>query len=160
MRCFTHAVVVAVAVAVAGCGGDDETTSGGDGKAGGPLGEPVAAQIVDRPHGFVGSDVLRPLKNGWRAGSTTRYTEVNAGALARKPETGALAIFRSDYENVTQDIELVEVEGSGPIRITKAPTGEGTAESAQKDGKIEFEGKRGVTGTLDLSDDEVTLDGS
>ncbi len=66
-------------------------------------------------------------------------------------------IFRHDFLDAHQDITLVHVKGSGQLRITKAPVGARVKESAQRDGEIEFVGARGVRGTLDLSDDTVSL---
>ena len=98
------------------------------------------------------------MTNAWRAGSRERFTEVSAGALAGDRSTGALAIFRHDYLAATQDVNVVEVDGSGPLRITNAPLGHGVEGPAQNDGEIEFAGSDGVRGTLHLSDDSVTLD--
>ena len=58
---------------------------------------------------------------------------------------------------MTQDVTVVNVAGSGPVRITKAPSGKGVEVAAQRSGKIEFAGTNGVRGTLDLASDTVTL---
>jgi hypothetical protein len=121
-----------------------------------PMGAIVAAQIDPRPQAFISLDVMRPLTNAWRAGSHKQLTEVDAGALAADRATGAFAILRHDFLAATQEVTLVEVQGSGPVWITKAPTGEGVAASAQRDGEIEFASARGVRGTLDLSDDTIS----
>jgi hypothetical protein len=156
----TPAIALAVAaLSLAACGSDED--GGGDTSTDGP-GEPMSsttpAEIVEDPHGFVSTDVLRPLENAWRAGDADSFTEVGAGALAEDPSTGALAIFRHDYVAVTQETNLVEVKDAGALTITDAPTGEDEAESAQEDAEIAFEGERGVTGTLNLSDDSVMLE--
>jgi hypothetical protein len=68
-------------------------------------------------------------------------------------------IFRHDYRTARQDVEVVRVKGAGPLRIRSAPLGRGVEGSSQRDGRIGFVGARGVRGTLDLSDDSVTLNG-
>jgi hypothetical protein len=118
----------------------------------------VAAHIDPRPQAFVSLDVMRPLTNAWRAGSHKQLTEVDAGALAADRATGAFAILRHDFLAATQEVTLVEVRGSGPVWITRAPTGERVAASAQRDGEIEFASARGVRGTLDLSDDTISTE--
>lgn len=161
---FATALGVA-ALGLAACGSDDETAqTAGAGAAGAegpgrPVKTTIPPQIHENPQGFVSTDVVYPIENAWRAGSVNRFTEVAAGALSRDRTTGVLAIFRQDYIEVTQDTKLVEVPDAGRLRITGAPTEEGEEESAQESGIIEFEGSEGVTGTLDLSDDSIDLDG-
>jgi len=153
------------AVALAGCGSDGDTESRttpadvGESGSGQLMKDTTPAAIVDHPQGFVSSDVLRPVVNGWRTSSTETFTEVDAGAVAYDRSTGALAIFRHDFVEIAQSSNLIKVKDSGPLTITKAPEGKGVEEFAQEDGEIEFEGKTGVTGTLDLSDDSVSLSG-
>ena len=163
-RAWTVAVLAAFTTAAfAGCGSEDpaESEAGTDRAAG--IGKRmtavVPAQIDPRPHAFVSLDVLRPVTNAWRAGSHERFTEVDAGAVAGDRARGAFAIFRHDFLAFTQDVTIVKVPGSGPVRITEAPTGARVSESAQRDGKIEFAGARGVRGTLDLSDDTISRQG-
>src|SRR5262245_36110182 len=121
-----------------------------------PMTAIVAPQIDARPQGFVSRGVLHPVTNAWRAGSHKQLTEVDAGALAADRSTGAFAIFRHDFLSAGQEVTLVEVQGSGPVWITKAPTGEQVAASAQRDGVIEFASAHGVRGRLDLSDDTIS----
>jgi hypothetical protein len=45
---------------------------------------------------------------------------------------------------------------SGPLKIISAPPGPDVVTSAQR-GQLPFTSKRGITGTLDLSADTVTL---
>ncbi len=161
VRAITIVASVA-ALAIAGCGSedsDDGTTTTAPGRIGQRMESITPAEIDEHPQGFVSSDVISPLENAWRAGSHTSFTEVDAGALQAGKTTGAFAIFRHDFLDARQTSSLVEVKGSGPVRITKAPTGEAVVESAQKTGKIEFSGRGGVRGTLDLSDDSVSLEG-
>jgi len=156
---------VLAAVALAACGSQESTRGGGAGvdRSATQIGQPmtgiVPAQIDPRPHAFVSLDVLRPVTNGWRAGSHERLTEVDAGAVAGDPATGAFAIFRHDFLTATQTVNIVKVQDAGPLRITKAPTGAGAVESAQRDGQIEFTGARGLRGTLDLSNDTIATEG-
>jgi hypothetical protein len=161
-RTITIAASVA-AIALAGCGSEDSgdgTTAADPGRIGQSMESITPAVIDEHPQGFVSSDIIRPLENAWRAGSHTSFTEVDAGALQADKKTGAFAIFRHDFLDAKQTSKLVEVKGSGPVRITKAPTGDDVVESAQETGKIEFSGRGGVRGTLDLNDDSVRLDGS
>lgn len=156
------AVFGAVAFAACDCGERAERDGGPDRPAtaiGKPMTAIVAPQIDARPQAFVSPDVLRPVTNAWRAGSHEQLTEVDAGALAADRTTGAFAIFRHDFLAATQEVTLVEVPGSGPVWISKAPAGERVAASAQRDGVIEFASARGVRGTLDLSDDTVSRHG-
>jgi hypothetical protein len=148
--------------AMAACDSDDGAQSaGGRGHGSAAIGramtETIPAQIDPRPQTFISSDVLSPVTNAWRTASRTQLTEVDAGALATDRSTGAFAIFRHDFVSARQHISLVEVEGSGPVRITTAPLGRGVEESAQREGELEFIGADGVHGTLDLSDDSVTM---
>jgi hypothetical protein len=50
------------------------------------------------------------------------------------------------------------VIGSGPLKITRAPTGSGVESTAQRGAKIEFSSANGARGKLDLSDDSIHLD--
>lgn len=152
------ALVVVLGLVVAGQG---ESSAGGANESkpapGRALAASIPAQIDPRPQTFVSAEVQSPVTNAWRAGSRERFTEVSAGALATDRSTGVLAIFRHDYRAATQDVNLVEVDASGPVRIVEAPLGKGVEESAQENGEIEFAGSNGLRGSLDLSDDRVTL---
>jgi hypothetical protein len=156
------ALLAATAIAACGSddgGGDPSSSSGDPGAIGKKMRQTIPAQIVDLPQGFVSRDVIRPLENAWRAASHTRFTEVDAGALARDPRIGALAIFRHEFTIARQTVEVVEVPDAGTLRITSAPEGRGEVGSAQGDGEIGFVGDRGVRGTLDLGDDSVSVEG-
>jgi hypothetical protein len=161
-RALSFLATLGAAAAIGACGSGDEgdTTGAGADSAeatGQTMKRTIPGQIDEMPHSFVSSELLLPV-NAWRTSSHDRLTEVEAGALAADESTGALAIFRHDFAAVEQDVNLVKVPDSGPLRITKAPLGEGVEESAQESGKIEFAGSRGTRGTLDLSDDTVSLD--
>jgi hypothetical protein len=165
LRILCALAALATALVLAACGSDDDATTtgatGAAGAAGGPgqaMEDTTPAEIVDNPQGFISSDVVRPIENAWRAGGHNSFTEVDAGALAHDPDTGAFAIFRYDFRAIEQEMNLVEVKDAGALTITSAPTGEDVVDSAQEDAEIEFEGESGITGTLHLSDDTVTLD--
>jgi hypothetical protein len=117
------------------------------------------AKIVPDPDPVVPADVLNPIVNGWRAGDRRGITLVEAGLAGNDPSgtKGRFVIFRERERPFAQNVDLVDVRGSGKLRITGAPTGRRAARSAQRRGKIEFASKRGVTGTLDLRHDRVTL---
>jgi hypothetical protein len=117
------------------------------------------AKIVPDPEPVVPADVLNPIVNGWRAGDRRGITLVEAGLAGDDPSgtTGRFVIFRERERPFAQNVDVVDVGGSGGLRITGAPTGTRAARSAQRRGRIEFESKRGVTGTLDLRHDRVTL---
>jgi hypothetical protein len=117
------------------------------------------AKIVPDPDPVVPADVLNPIANGWRAGDHRGITLVEAGRAGDDPSgtTGRFVIFRERERPFAQNVHVVDVRGSGTLRITGAPTGPRAPRSAQRRGKIEFTSKRGLTGTLDLRHDRVTL---
>jgi hypothetical protein len=118
------------------------------------------AEIVPDPDPIVPVDVLNPVVNGWRAGDRRGITLVEAGLAGDDPSgtTGRFVIFRERERPFVQNVDLVDVHGSGKLRITGAPTGPQAARSAQRRGKIEFTSTQGVSGTLDLRHDRVTRD--
>jgi hypothetical protein len=107
---------------------------------------------------FVSPEVFSPVTNGWRVGD--RRTEVivcAGGAGPDEPRSeGQFVILRTDDTRGKQGMNAIRVHGSGPVKITKAPMGRNVVTSAQH-GDIEFRGTSGVTGTLHLTDDTVTL---
>jgi hypothetical protein len=119
-----------------------------------------AAQIVG--HGAsVGGPIqpaeLWPVTNSWRVSDHKSFTAVYAGASPDHHETGRLVVFRQDFVHVKQTAQDVDVNGSGPVTITSAPTGRNVGSSAQQDGQIQFRGANGTTGTLHLSNDTVSV---
>jgi hypothetical protein len=118
------------------------------------------AEILPDPDPIVPADVLDPIVNGWRAGDRRGITLVEAGLAGDDPSgtTGRFVIFRERERPFVQNVDLVDVRGSGRLRITGAPTGPRAAPSVQRRGEIEFTSAQGVTGTLDLRHDRVTLD--
>jgi hypothetical protein len=118
------------------------------------------AEIVPDPDPIVPDDVLKAVVNGWWAGDRRGITLVEAGLAGDDPSgvTGRFVIFRERERPFVQNVDLVDVGGSGRLRITGAPTGRHAARSAQRRGKLEFTSAQGITGTLDLRHDRVTLD--
>ena len=165
----------------AGAGGGDggqKTRSGGPGappkprsshplprhRHQGPPGQEMhrtyAARIVGHGQsqgGPIQPSELWPVTNSWRVSDHKTFTAVYAGADPRRRDTGRLVVFRQDFIHVRQTAHDVDVHGSGPLTITGAPTGRKAGTSAQKEGELQFRGANGVTGTLHLSDDSVTL---
>jgi hypothetical protein len=118
------------------------------------------AKIVDRPDPGVSSSILENVTNGWVAQDHNHSTTLAAGRAYRAhgpATTGLFAIYRLQMKPFDQHTSLVEVPNAGTLRITKAPLGRNGAIWAQKRGKIEFTSTKGVTGTLHLKDDTVTL---
>jgi hypothetical protein len=121
-----------------------------------------AAQIVShgataRAGGPIQPAELWPVTNSWRVSDHKSFTAVYAGANPDHHATGRLVVFRQDFVHVKQTADDVDVHGSGPVTITMAPTGARVGTSAQRDGQLQFRGANGVTGTLHLSNDTVTL---
>jgi hypothetical protein len=110
------------------------------------------------PEGFFSTSLIYPLRNEWVAADHRRFIAVDAGADPLHPDTGVLGIFRQDYVNVTQTQRLVKVPGAGALKLTGAPTGSVQAAVAQQGATLRFTGEGGVSGTLDLSAAEITLD--
>jgi hypothetical protein len=106
--------------------------------------------------GFVSSEVMEPETSGWEVSSEGGNTIVVAGADARHPSVGLFNIIRTYYPS-QQKADGVSVPGTGAVTITKAPLGRKIVVSAQKHGNLEFKSKSGITGTLHLKDDTVTL---
>jgi hypothetical protein len=100
---------------------------------------------------------LWPVTNSWRVSDHKTFTAVYAGANPDHHGTGRLVVFRQDYVHVKQTAQDVDVDGSGPVTITSAPTGPDVGTSAQQNGEIRFRGASGVTGTLHLSNDTVRV---
>jgi hypothetical protein len=117
------------------------------------------AKIVPDPDPVVPADVLQPIVNGWRAGDHRGITLVEAGLAGDDPSgtKGRFVVFRERERPFAQNVDLVDVRGAGALRITRAPTGRRAANSAQRNGEIEFTSERGVSGTLHLADDTVTV---
>jgi hypothetical protein len=109
---------------------------------------------------YVPDEDFLPLRNFWSVGNHGRQTIVCAGGAGTSypPSLGRFLILRSSYRWGTQDLKYVDVPHSGPVKITKAPLGRDVVKTAQRHGDLEFKGTKGVTGTLHLKDDSITLD--
>jgi hypothetical protein len=118
----------------------------------------VPAQMI--PHRVVASllqgDVLSPATNGWKASDRQQSTEVYAGADPYQPNVGRFLVVRAEAPPAHRS-DRVDVPGAGAVTITRAPLGSGVVTSAQQNGQIEFTSSNGVSGTLHLSDDTVTI---
>jgi len=113
---------------------------------------------VRNPEGFISTMDLWPIRNEWVVSDPRRFTAVDAGADPTDPTMGVFGIFRQNYVWVTQKTDLVKVAGAGALQIPRAPLGQGAVQTwAQRRGNLEFTSKNGVTGTLHLTDDTVTL---
>ena len=115
-------------------------------------------KIVAGGLGLVSSEVMEPETSGWTVSSGSQNTVVEAGGDAQHPSYGLFSILRTSYYVARQRIDDVRVPDSGPVTITKAPLGREIVDSAQKHGNIEFKSKSGISGTLHLADDTVTVD--
>lgn len=103
------------------------------------------------------SEVMWPVTNGWKAGNQYELTVVTAGRSAQDRSAGLLVISRHDTRRRAKGA-VIGVPGAGTIRITDAPLGRSVASWAPRRAKIRFRARSGVTGTLDLSTDSVSLD--
>jgi hypothetical protein len=109
---------------------------------------------------YVGPGETWDETNMWWASDCHILTVVTAGSDGDRHADGALVIQRTHYENPTHPHiteKKVNVPSGGVLEITKAPLGPSVETWAQRRGNIEFKGKNGITGTLHLADDTVTL---
>jgi hypothetical protein len=122
---------------------------------------------------YVGPEEMWDETNMWWASDCHIFTVVTAGSDGDHHADGALVIQRTHYENpshpqITE--KKVNVPSGGILEITKAPLGSSVETWAQRRGNIEFKSEArgrgghrlhapgsGITGTLHLSDDTVTL---
>ena len=103
------------------------------------------------------TNVMSPVRNGWVVADHRTFTAVYAGASGSDRSTGALAIFRQNFIQVTQRLKVLKVAGAGAVKITRAPLGKAVETSAQRRGNIRFTSGRGITGTLHLRTDRISL---
>jgi hypothetical protein len=110
--------------------------------------------------GFISPEVFFPVRNGWAVGNRGRSTLVCAGGAGdfEPSTTGRFVLLRTSDRWGTQELSKVDVPKSGPLRITRAPLGRDVVTSAQRRGNLVFRGTQGITGTLHLKDDSVTVD--
>jgi hypothetical protein len=173
--------VCLIGIAVAGCGGGGHTTISATqartttstvakgrkhrwdcpNRAGYKMYSAIQpGRIVPDPEPIGGGAGMSEIVNGWIAGAHRLVTTVDAGRDFRDPANGLLAITRDRpclpgyNRNHGAD---VRVPGAGPLKITKAPLGRKAVHWGQRRGNIEFKSKSGITGTLHLKSDTVTL---
>jgi hypothetical protein len=118
----------------------------------------AAAKIIPHPEPLGAGAGMQQIVNEWNTGTHRLVTTVAAGRDFRDSANGLLAISRDRpcRPGFTRTHD-VRVQGAGPLKITKAPLGPKVVHWAQKHGNIEFNCKSGITGTLHLSDDTMTL---
>jgi hypothetical protein len=129
----------------------------GGGVAGSPLPGIAPAKLHHGAWGWLPPDVQSPVTSSWQVASHRKVTEVFAGADGADRSIGLFAIMRWNHVAVTQKVDFVKVPGAGPLTITAAPEGRRVVVSAQRDGDFSFRSASGITGTLHLADDSVTL---
>jgi hypothetical protein len=135
--------------------------AGGKGRVGSPYPPmehvELPKMLSDDDCTFVSTEVFIPV-NGWRVGDRRTSTIVCAGGagVGEARSKGEFVILRTNDTRGTQGMNAVYVHGSGPIKITRAPMGPKVVTSAQH-GDLEFTSAKGITGTLHLGDDTVTL---
>lgn len=122
-----------------------------------PLPHLQPGKIIADPNPLVSSEVMSVITNGWHVGNHWGYTLVNAGQATGERSKGLFAISRYRVRNDSQKLDLVNVAGAGPVKITRAPVGPSVVKWAQDRGNIRFTSKSGITGTFHLKDDTVTL---
>jgi hypothetical protein len=98
---------------------------------------------------FSSSDIHPSAQWSFNGRRTTVIVEVGAAAPDRS--VGRFMIYRG------QKRDTVDVPGAGRLEITNAPEGQRIGRSAQ-DADIRFRGKTGVSGTLHLVNDTVSID--
>jgi hypothetical protein len=114
-------------------------------------------KLIPDPDPIVSSEVMLLIESGWHVGNHWGYTLVNAGQATGDRSKGLFAISRYRVHNDSLKLDLVNVPGAGAVRITKAPVGGSVVTWAQRRGNLQFKSKSGITGTLHLKDDAVTL---
>jgi hypothetical protein len=98
-----------------------------------------------------------PAVNEWAAGSNRSETRVWAFG-SKRTDLGAFSIWRlGTCDRLPRDSVSVKVPGAGPLKIVKAPLGRAVVGWAQRRGNLRFTSANGITGTLHLKDDTVTL---
>jgi hypothetical protein len=169
-------IASAVLIVVAGCGGGGSGTNSVNSTQAsatthhrhhvvpcrngeyGDVGYRYPGRILGIPDGyFYSGDMTRDRKMWW-VNDCRHFTVVGGGADPDHLQTGLLGILREpDRAPHHESTKYIKVPGAGAVVITKAPLGPSVETWAQKRGNIEFKGKHGITGTLHLRDDTVTL---
>lgn len=121
----------------------------------------AAAKLISHPEPIGGGAGMEEIVNEWNAGTHDLVTTVMAGRDFRDPSNGLLEITRERpcYPGYAKKHgDGVRVAGAGPLKITQAPLGRKVVGWAQKRGNLQFTSKNGISGTLHLKNDTVTLD--
>ena len=116
--------------------------------------------IVRDPDALCSMDELWPIRNGWASADEQRMTVVQAGGQGGEPSVGAFCFLRDDY-GVKGDggFQVVRVDGTGPLKITRAPHGRGAVQTwSQVRGRLHFTSRSGRTGVFRLRDERIILD--
>jgi hypothetical protein len=114
------------------------------------------ARIVSGPKAAIETENVAQVVNGWTYTSPCGDMTVQAGAADAGKTTGALVISclcvrgSSPYRS-----QLLEIGGTGPLRIIRAP--EGARSQASLDtATLQFAGDNGARGTLDMKTGRAT----
>jgi len=127
---------------------------------GGPVPKGQPAHLMHGDTCALSTELIWPTRTEWEVGSRRKLTDICAGADPDHSSTGRFAILRQNFIWQTQTLSVVDVPHSGTIKITHAPEGSRVEASSQRDGRLRFTSKRGVTGVLRLHDDTVRSQGS
>jgi hypothetical protein len=102
--------------------------------------DPLAPGIIESDVPVPVSPQLLRATNGWVAARGPTLVAVYAGAAGDDPEVGRFVIVRQDRDEGRQDQQVVDLAGSGPVRIA----------AAAGDRTLLFRTARGRAGELDL----------
>jgi hypothetical protein len=105
----------------------------------------------------VSPETMWPVTNAWRAGNHHETTVVSAGRSAHDRSLGMLVVSRFAVGSRVPGA-VIEVPGAGTVRITDGPLGRSVVGWAPSRAEISFKGRSGITGTLDLRTDSISLD--
>ncbi len=109
--------------------------------------ESTPAAIARDPDPLVSSAVMPRILNGWSVQTHGQVIQVVAGSS--RSGGGLLAIARQRTDPYSQTLDLVPVRSSGPVRITRAPSGR---KATWRVGRslLHLGGEGAVRGTLSL----------
>lgn len=155
--------LTAVVLFLAGCGADsprptastDPHGNSGHFKSG--LGTPQLAKgLLAKGLGcFLPNElVVADQTSEWGLATSVGWISICAGRVPDRPSSGVIFIARTPGQNA-----LIKVPGSGAITLTEAPESRRTFLTASKRGVLRFTSENGVSGTLHLQNDSITLDG-
>jgi hypothetical protein len=116
----------------------------------------VPAALLGRHASNIPTQALIPV-NAWSAADCHRSTWVYAGGAGWRDGTGIFVITRTQGEQHELPTSYIVLPGSGTTRITHAPLGPRVVTGAQRHGEFKFKSRRGIKGTISLSDDTATL---